>query len=236
MEIHCSRCHQAIPQDSLYCPFCGLPQLVYSGEESIAPSQPNQWDAVLHEAGAVEWKPALRAALLLAVPIGLIFGGTSFLGLLGLVWIAAAAAWTVSLYVRGLRAAKRPVLLTTGAGARIGLVTGLIAGWISFASSGAMFYVTRFLFHQGKEYDDIWQDQVARFTEQMQAASATGQASQDVVAMFRGMASWMLTPEGRAGSAVGGLLIAEFVLVIFAVAGGALGAKLMTRQRRQQQL
>jgi hypothetical protein len=199
------------------------------------PSQPNQWDAVLHETGAVEWKPALRAVLLLAVPIGLIFGGTSFVGLLGVVWVAAAAAWAVSLYVRGLRAAKRPVLLTTGAGARIGLVTGLIAGWTSFAASAAMFYARRFLFHQGQDFDDVWQSMVGQASQQWQQISAANQDHQ-ASEFFKTASAWLLSSEGRAGSALSGMVMIEFMLVIFAVAGGALGAKLMTRQRRQQQL
>jgi hypothetical protein len=189
------------------------------------PVQANQWDAALREAGAVDWKAALRAALLLAVPAGLIFGGTSFLGLLGLVWIAAAAAWAVTLYVRGQRAAQRPVWMTAGAGARIGLVTGLIAGWIAFASNGALFYAKRFLFHQGKEFDDLWQTTVAQ-VQQMSAANQDQQAAE----VSRMLTAWMLSPEGRAGMMLTGVMVAEFMLVVFAVAGGALGAKLVAKK------
>ena len=234
MEITCSRCHQAIPADSLYCPTCGLPQLVYSSEEGSAPAQANQWDTVLQEVGAVEWKPALRAALILAVPVGLIFGGTSFLGLLGLVWIAAAGAWAVSLYARGQRASQRSMILTTGAGARIGLVTGLIAGWVSFASSGAMFYARRFLFHQGNEFDDVWQSMVAQVSQQWQQISAANQ-DQQAGEFFKTASAWLLSSEGRAGSALGGLIMIEFILVVFAAAGGALGAKFMTKARARSQ-
>ncbi len=231
MEITCSRCHQAIPPDGLYCPSCGLPQLVYSSEEKAVSSQPNQWDSVLLEVGAVEWKPALRAVLLLAVPAGVIFGGTSFLGLLGLVWVAAAAAWSVTLYVRRQRAARRPVLLTTGAGARIGLVTGLITGWIAFAAFGAMMCADRFVFHQGKDLDDLWQTQVAKASEQWQSISATSQDPQATLAFSKSLAAWLLSPEGRAGSILSFLVLVEFILVVFAVAGGMLGAKLIAKPR-----
>jgi hypothetical protein len=196
--------------------------------------QASQWDAALREAGAVEWKPALRAALLLAVPAGLIFGGTSFLGLVGLVWIAAAAAWAVTLYVRGQRAAQRPVWMTAGAGARIGLVTGLITGWIAFAASGALLYVERFVFHGGKEMDDLVQAQAGKLLEQVQALNASPD-TQAAAAFFKSIVAWLLTPEGRAGSTFGGLVIVEFVLVVFAMAGGALGAKLMTKKGTREQ-
>ena len=193
------------------------------------PSQANQWETVLQEPGVVEWKQALRVVLLLAIPAGLIFGGTSFLGLLGLVWIAAAAAWAVLLYARSQRAAKRPVLLTTGAGARIGLVTGLITGWISFASTAIMLYAKRFAFHQGKDFDDIWQAIVAQYSQQWQQASAASQDPQTAGVFFKAFTAFLLSAEGRAGFTFGSLMAAEFVLVCLAVAGGALGAKLIIR-------
>jgi hypothetical protein len=193
------------------------------------PSEAKQWDTVLHEPGAVEWKPALRVALLLAIPVGLIFGGTSFLGLLGLVWIAAAAAWVVLLYARRQRAAKRPVLLTIGAGARIGLVTGLLTGWISFATTATLLYLRRFAFHQGNDFDDFWQGLVAQISQQWQQASAASQDPQTAGALFKTLTAFLLSAEGRAGFTFGSLMLAEFVLVGLAVAGGALGAKLMTR-------
>ena len=227
METTCNRCHQTIPADGLYCPSCGLPQLVYSGEEGVAPAQGNQWADALREVGAVEWKPALRLVLLLAVPAGLLFGGTSFLGLLGLIWIAAVAAWAVTLYVRRQRAAQRPFWLTTGAGARIGLVTGLITGWVAFAATGASLYAERFVFHQGKDFDNNWQAQVARFSEQLQSAGASSQDPQTAAALSKAMTTWLLSPEGKAGSALAGLILVEFVLVAFAVAGGAVGARLL---------
>jgi hypothetical protein len=227
METTCNRCHQTIPADGLYCPSCGLPQLVYSGEEGVAPAQGNQWADALHEVGAVEWKPALRLVLLLAVPAGLLFGGTSFLGLLGLIWISAVAAWAVTLYVRRQRAAQRPFWLTTGAGARIGLVTGLITGWVAFAAYGVSLYVQRFVFHHGTDFDDAWQAQVAKTAEQWQSISASSQDPQAVAAMFKAMTAWLLSPEGRAGSVLAFLILVEFVLVAFAVAGGAVGARLL---------
>ena len=201
---------------------------MYSGEEGIAPAQPGQWDAALRETGSVEWKPALRAAMLLAIPAGLVFGGTLFMGLLGVVWMVAAAAWAVTLYARGQRAAQRPVWLTTGAGARIGLVTGLITGWIAFASNGAMYYARRFVFHQGREIDDAWQAAVLQM-QQMNAANQDQQASE----MSKALSAWMLSTEGRTSSMLAALVVAELMMVVFAMAGGALGAKLIKAGSRE---
>jgi RNA polymerase subunit RPABC4/transcription elongation factor Spt4 len=233
METTCSRCHQTIPTDGLYCPSCGLPQFVYSGEESAVPAQANQSADAPHEVGAVEWKPALRLVLLLSVPVGLLLGRTNFLELLGLIWIAAVAAWAVTLYVRRQRAAQRPFWLTTGAGARIGLVTGLITGWVAFAAFAASLYVERNVFHRGKEMDDARQAQVAKGYELLQSSGlwqslvASTRDPQAAEAMVKEQIAWSLSPEGTAGSALSEVLMAEFLLVAFAVAGGAMGAKLL---------
>ena len=85
----------------------------------------------------VDWKPAMRSALLLAVPAGLLSSGLSPVGFFGLFWMAAASAWAVALYVRG----QAPAWVTIGAGARIGLVTGLLAAWLAFTVSGSVLFV-----------------------------------------------------------------------------------------------
>lgn len=236
MEITCSRCHQTIPFEGLYCPSCGLPQLQYASEDAAGgPAQAERWENAVREVGEVEWRPALRAALMLSVPAGLLFGVSSELGFLGLFWVAAAAAWAVTLYARWQRSAQRPAWLTAGAGARIGLVTGLICGWVAFAATGLSLYASRFLLHQGKDYDDGWQAQVAKVSEQWQTISASSQDPQMAGAMAKTMTSWLLSPEGKAGSALGALVLIELFLVIFAVAGGALGTRFLARPARTRE-
>jgi len=221
METTCTRCHQAVPAESCYCPACGLPQLVYSSEESGGALPPERGGAILRDSNSVEWRSALRAATLLAVPAGLLSCGFSPVGLLGLFWMAAAAAWAVSLYVRRQHSAW----ITTGAGARIGLVTGLIAGWMSFGATGVAFFGMRFWFHQGQAFDQMWQSMVNQSLQQ--------QVSADVQALnaFR---SLLLSPEGRAGLMLTGMICLEVALLGFAAAGGALGARFMARSRRRQ--
>jgi hypothetical protein len=237
MEITCSRCHQSIPDDGLYCPSCGLPQLVYPGDEALAPAQAGVWSDALSETGAVEWRPALRFALLLALPAGLLCGGVPVLGLLGFFWMAAAAAWAVALYSRSQRSVsgvgQSTGWLTAGAGARIGLVTGLVAGWIAFASSGVSLFIERFVFHGGKDFDDVWQTPMARVSEQWQSIGAAGQDPK-AGEMAKAMVALLLSPEGKAGSMLGGTVAVEAVLVVFAIAGGALGAKLLAGPKGQQ--
>src|SRR3954469_11760040 len=139
MEITCSRCHQAVDTDSCYCAACGLPQLVYSSETNTGQPQPDKWNDAVSDAGAVAWKPALRAAMLLALPAGLLSSGLSPVGTLGLVWMSIAAGWAVMLYVRK----QRPAWITTSSGARIGFVTGLMAAWVAFAATGISLFAIR---------------------------------------------------------------------------------------------
>src|SRR5271166_3481140 len=100
MEITCTRCHQAIQTDSCYCPACGLPQLVYPADVLPGQASPERWDGAGRDAGSVDWKPALQAALLVAVPAGLLSSSVTPLGALGLLWMAIAATWAVALYMR----------------------------------------------------------------------------------------------------------------------------------------
>jgi hypothetical protein len=232
MEITCTRCHETVLAGNRYCPACGLPQLVYSAEAIPGQTQPAPWDEAVRDASTVEWKPAMRLALMLAVPAGILSSGASELGRFGLLWMSVAAAWAVVLYVRG----QRPAWITIGAGARIGLVTGLLAGWLAFGVSGGALFAERFLFHQSSQMDAQWQTYIIagdqkvlqlvegmgpEFVAQMQASQAQSQP-------------WRLSPEGRAGSTAFGLASYSVFLVLFAAAGGAMGARWMARSRRPE--
>jgi RNA polymerase subunit RPABC4/transcription elongation factor Spt4 len=222
MEITCNRCHQAIPEASCYCPTCGLPQLVYATEGGVPAAPAEHWNEAVRDASQVEWKPALRVAMLLAVPAGLLSCGFSPVGILGPFCIAAFAAWAVSLYVRR----QKSTWITTGAGVRIGLVTGLMAGWLAFGATGICFYCLRFLLHGGKSFDDTWTAMVNQnVNQQMQTMSAD---TQGLVALR----SLLLSPQGRAGLMLTAMLVLEVALLVFAAAGGALGARMMARSRR----
>lgn len=226
MDVVCNRCHQPVSPESCFCPTCGLPQLVYSSEEGGTNSQAERWTEAVRDASSVEWKPALRLAMLLAIPTGFLSSGFSPVGLLGLLWMAIAAAWAVTLYVRR----QRPAWITMGAGARIGLVTGLLAGWLAFAISGVWLFAMRYILGQGKNFDEPWQSLVGQMSQQWQSMSPDAQTS----SILQSFAKWLLSAEGRAGSMLGGMLLLEAGLVAFAVAGGAIGARFMARSRRPE--
>lgn len=230
MEQDCPRCHQTIQADNCYCPACGLPQLTYEADTDAAPGQAERWTHAVRDASMVEWKPALRAAIALAVPAGLLSSGISPLSPLGLFWMAAAAAWAVALYVRS----QRPAWITTGAGARIGLVTGILAAWLAFAISGTALYVQRYKMHQASEMDSDWKTLVIhnqKVSEQYAQEMAPTQSKQ-AEDMRNWMRDWMLSPWGHAGFVAFGLAGYMCFLIFFCVGGGAVSARVLARTRR----
>lgn len=227
MEITCIRCHQPVDAESCYCPTCGLPQLVYTSENGPGQVQPERAEPV-RDAGSVDWKAALRAALLLAIPAGLLSSGISPFGILGLIWTAAAAAWAVTLYVRG----QRPAWITVGAGARIGLVTGVIAGTVAFSITGSALFVQRFVLHRSSSIDNEWKSRVDasnQLTQQLAAQMGVADAGQ-----LQAQKTLMLSPEGHAGIEAFGMASNSLFLLLFSVAGGAMGARLLARSRRPE--
>jgi hypothetical protein len=224
MEITCTRCHQTVQDDNCYCPTCGLPRLVYSAESGQGLPQPEHWNEPVRDASTVNWKPAIRAAVTLAIPAGLLCSMLSPVSIFGLFLMAMAAAWTVVLYVRS----QRPAWITVGAGARIGLVTGLMGSWIAVATTGVTLFVMRFFLHQGRFFDDFWNDFV---NQQMVQQWTSMGVDASTIATTR---AWLMGPEGRAGSMLSAVLFLSVGLLFFAVGGGALGARLLARSRRPE--
>ncbi|MGB7264356.1 MAG: hypothetical protein WBC92_02515 [Terracidiphilus sp.] len=220
MELTCSRCHQTVQNADCFCPFCGLPQLVYTAESSATPGQTEQWGGAVRDASTIDWKPALRSALGLAIPAGILCAFFARTGLIGLLLMPLAAAWVVALYMRS----QRPAWITIGAGARIGLVTGILGSWTAAITTGVSLYAMRFWLHQGRAFDDMWQNQINEGSQQL---SSLGFDPQTIAATKM----MMLSPEGRAVSVLFNTGLLVLAIVAFAVAGGAVGARMLGRPR-----
>ena len=122
--------------------------------------------------------------------------------------------------------------MTVGAGARIGLVTGLIAGWLAFGASGAGMFVARVAIHRGGDEDAVWKQVVDTYEQSVhQIENQAGQTSDATRVEVARQRDLMLSPEGHAGFRAFSLLIFSFFMVLFAVAGGALGARSVGRNR-----
>ena len=232
MELTCTRCHRTVLKENCYCPTCGLPQLVFATEHipEAEDSQKEEERVVVRDAGSVEWRVAARGVLLLAIPASLLCCGLSPLGELGVMWMATAAAWAVFLYTRRQQAPW----ITLGAGARIGLVTGIIAGWLAFAINGCTLFVQRFFLHEAaqmdSEYAGLFINAFQQRTQQSLAQMGQADAAQ-AQPIFAGMQAYLLSPAGRAGMWAGSLIVSSLFLLLFAVCGGAIGARMTYRHR-----
>jgi hypothetical protein len=231
MEIVCNRCQQPIQAENTFCAACGLPQLVYTAAEAAdGQGQAERWTEAARDASVVEWRPAMRIAALFAVPAALLSSGLS--PGFGLLWIAAAAAWAVVIYVRK---GQGPAWVTIGAGARIGLVTGLFGAWLTFALSGGTLFVQRFVLHSAAQTDAEFKAGVTEKFENLMQQSNSQFGPSDAAQMqaaWSQMEAWMLSPWGRAGVFALWLAIYSFSQLFFAVGGGALGARLVARMKR----
>lgn len=222
MEQTCNRCHQTVEPGVSFCPNCGLPQLVYSAEDLAENGEPRRWDEAVRDASSVAWRPAMRSALLLGVPAGILCAFLWPVGIVGMVLMGCAGAWVVSLYMKS----QQPAWITLGAGARIGLVTGLIGAWASAATSGITLFAMRFWLHQGSIFDNFWAHLVdVQLTQQWDSMGADA----TTVAMLKAM---LLSPEGRAMWALSTISFLMAASLVFAIAGGALSARLQVRRRR----
>jgi hypothetical protein len=229
MEISCTRCHQSIEESACFCPHCGLPQLVYASEGAPESAAVEPWsEEVVRDAASVDWRTALRYALVMAVPAAMLCSEISPIKGINLLVMVIASTVSVMLYLRN----QTPAWITIGAGARIGLVTGILAGWLAFAFDGSVLCIRRFLLHKGGEMDSFWLNQVDQL-QQISANMGTAETA-EAKAVLTGYIGWLHTAEGRACMWTGNFATAAFFIAFFALLGGALGARLMARPRRRQ--
>ena len=221
MELTCSRCHETVQDGYRYCPACGLPQLVYSTENSAGDGERDRWNEAVRDANTVDWRAAVRSILPLAIPTGILSSLLSPVDIFGVLLMGVAAAWAVALYARNLR----PSWITVGAGVRIGLVTGVVGGWTAAAATGLSLYAMRFWLHKGDSFDSFWQSLV----NQQQAQGTAAGADAQTLAALKAI---MISPEGRAGFVLVAIALLVAMQLLFAIAGGALGARRLTRPPR----
>jgi hypothetical protein len=109
----------------------------------------------------------------------------------------------------------------------------LIAGWLAFGFSGAGLFATRVVMHQGQQIDSTWRDFVEKNQEMsQQLLIKMGASSDEIQASMAPQRNLMLSPEGHAGFQTAGLAWSCLLLVLFSVAGGALGARTLGKSRR----
>jgi hypothetical protein len=189
-------------------------------------SIPSAVAAITGLGGGIAWRPALQTAIILAIPAGVLCVGFTPIAFL---WMIAAAAWAVALYARRSRSGR----LSAGAGVRIGLVTGLITSWLAIAINGVGEWVRRFPMQQGPSMDSTFAADLENSMQLNQKIQASmGMANAQTVQASQLYRNWMLSVDGRAGYFLLELLMGAAILILFAMLGGAVGARMFTPPRR----
>ena len=240
MEETCQRCHETLRGVDRYCPACGLPQLTYTSaetqqvaEDDGRPERGGLEGVLLGGESGIAWRPALETAILLAVPTGLFCSSLTPFGQtpLSVVWMVSASSWAVAVYAKRSRSG----FVRLGLGARIGLVTGLLSGWLVVCANGLHLWVSRFLLHQGQQIDSVMADKVdGSMKIDQQLLTSLGATTSQIAQILQQARSSMLSPEGRAGETLSEAIFEAAILVLFAVLGGMLGARLRASARRSR--
>ncbi|HEY0785811.1 MAG TPA: zinc ribbon domain-containing protein [Acidobacteriaceae bacterium] len=208
MDLHCLRCHAALPAQANFCSECGAPQLTVDApeEEPAADSAPGY---ALGDSG-IAWPRAISAAAMLAVPAGLLSSLLSFSTL----WVVAGGVWTTVLYRRRTSARLNP-----GLGSRIGCVFGVFAATIATLVDALNLLISRYGLHHGADID-------SRLHDAMQVGIDRAMASNpDYARQIPWFFHFWLSPDGQAGLVLASAVISAASMLGFAALGGALGAR-----------
>jgi hypothetical protein len=215
MGNDCHRCGSPLAAPEMFCPQCGSPQLLYDAGSGGADAPGGDAPA----ARDIHWKAAIGAAVTFAVPVGLLCspvvpvlsGGCCL-------WVVGGAVAAVGLYQRraAVRTLARPV------GVRIGTIIGLMAATVACAFNSGALVFARYVLHGGDAMEKAYQtmmDQVSTMTAQMTRASA----AESHEAM-----QFLLSPDGRAASALLSALMTSAGITVFSMIGGALGSRIFS--------
>lgn len=223
MEQVCHRCGATVRESDPFCPHCGAPQLRYEAPEEPAPAPSNisARHFTVRSPDAIRWRDAIRSAALIAIPAGLL---SSRLGLAGIwaIWLIAGGMVVASMYRK-----RTGMLLTGRMGWRIGALLGLFSAVIASAADGISLVVQRFALHQGAALDQTYQQAVEmsnKLYAQMFASS-----NPETAAIIAKWQHFWFTPSGAAAMVLINTAGLTFFMLIFAGAGGALGARLTAK-------
>lgn len=210
MQHACDKCGAAVEDGTPFCKQCGSPQIRVASFDLQTTSSPEPIDYSFQpDAASLQWSQALPAAaaagLVAAISMLLPFGAVG-LGIL------AAGYISVRLYQRRVAGA----MLTSGTGARLGAVAGVL-GFVFFTIFTA---IEVLVFHAGGELHDA----LIQAVQQSISRTSDPQAQQAL--------QYLKSPPGLALIMTMGLAIMFVVFLIFSSVGGALSAALLRRKPR----
>ncbi len=218
MEQTCHRCGTGVSREDGFCPVCGAAQLNFDADMQESP-EVSDLSALHTRPGQVRWRDAISAAILVAVPAGILCG-LPLLAAGSLIWVMGGSSLAILLYRK-----KHPMApMTAKHGFRIGILAGLIISYVSIAVTSILRVVQRFAMHKGEtidsEYDSVISQSMTMF-----------QTTPETQAQMRSFFHFMLTPDGRAAWSFMNMLTVTVMTLLFAALGGYVGVRLFRVRR-----
>jgi hypothetical protein len=228
MSTSCHRCGGDLPLPdgaTSFCPHCGAPQLYLL--EHLLEDLPTETTGAEPppDARRIEWQPAIRAAMfvaLVAPALCLLGSALSIFSLLSLLWIASGSIIAIGIYHK-----QRPAaFLDARTGARIGLVVGLLMGLalsLTLAVSGV---VARFALHRMAGFDA---DTTGKLRAQIDLMSAQAAAQSNPIPPW--LTAIFLSPEFRAAMGLVSIAMLCALVLLLSTLGGAFAGSMRARPR-----
>jgi zinc-ribbon domain len=220
MNPICHRCGTTLSASELFCPNCGSPQLKFAQQEEGETGFPGARAAGKPaRAQGISWKDAILAALIVAVPSGLL-SSVSVLSWGCCLWVVGGAVLAIIVYHR-----RAPLfLLETRSGIRIGAVAGLISAYSYVIATAIWRVFDRYVLHQGYAIDQFYESVIRQSTTLVQA-------NPDVQVQWHSYVQFLLSPDGRAAYTLMNTATTSAGIILFSAIGGALGVRLLAPRK-----
>jgi hypothetical protein len=220
MTPFCHRCGATLTASELFCPTCGSPQLKFAQQDEAESGYGGvrSPDRVARAQG-ISWRDAILAALVVAIPAGLL-SAVSVLAWGCCLWVVGGAVLSIVIYYRRVPG----FLLETRSGVRIGAVAGLIAAYSSAIATAVGRVFARYVLHQGEAIDQF-------YDEVIKQSAALVQANPDAQAQWNNAMHFLMSPDGRAAYTLMNTASTSVGIILFSAIGGALGVRLLAPRK-----
>src|ERR1700722_6479255 len=225
MHQYCHRCGgelSASVGESPFCPHCGSPQIYLQDYEeqnngaegsttgAAPPPSPQQ----------VEWKTAIRCALLVAgvaAVLSVVSAKVQLVSPISWLWTISGSMITLALYQK-----RRPLAwMDAGVGAKIGVVVGLALMTCLAIAAAIGGLVARYGLRSMAGFDAELSQMLHA---QIEKAAATTPETPELL-------RFLYSPEVRAGMMIAGFAMASGFLLVLSTVGGAVGGFLRMRRK-----
>jgi hypothetical protein len=213
-----------------------------TAQQTAKPTEENNGDRLpvetVADPTAVDWRFALQLTGLagaLVLPLLMLSYVIPPVGLLLSLWVLGTPIVLMGLYV----ARKPSTRITTGFGARLGLLSGISIGLMLLLAMTANLFLGRFVAHEGKTFDQQIRLQMAEALKRSSLGTggdgsaadtaANKEAADDMAQLERQLD----VPEFRTGFILSGLLMAIVFYSVYSSATGAFSGYLRARAARR---